>query len=118
MPPTIAARWITCEQPLEAAQIAGVDLAALAHPLRRRALVGDADLPVGVGDQAAHDSGADRAGAAGDEDAVHGRLRLAAPWRPAPFGPPDLRWRTAASRGEGRTRVFCRLVRGGARTDE
>ena len=78
MPPTIAARWMTCEQPLrgrarlvEVAQVAGVDLAALAHPVRRLALVGDADLVVGVAQQAADDGRADRAGAAGDEDAVH-----------------------------------------------
>ena len=78
IPPTIAARWITCVQPaiavrasVEVAQVAGVDLAALAHPLRRRALVGDADLPVGIAQQPAHDGRADRAGASGDEDAVH-----------------------------------------------
>ena len=76
MPPTIAARWMTCEQPrdrlarlVEVAQVAAVDLAALAHPVGRRALVGDADLARGVAQQAAHDGRADRAGAAGDEDA-------------------------------------------------
>ena len=64
---------------VEVAQVARVDLAALAHPLRRRALVGDADLPVGVAQQAADDGRADRAGAAGDEDAVHaGRGAMAA----------------------------------------
>ncbi len=78
MPPTIAARWMTCVQPLVAvracsriAQIAGVDLAALAHPLRGQALVGDAHLIGGVGEQAPDDGGADRAGAAGDEDPAH-----------------------------------------------
>ena len=44
---------------------------------RRLALVGDADLEVGVAQQPAHDRGADRAGAAGDEDAVH-RAQLSA----------------------------------------
>ena len=62
---------------VELAQVAGVDLAALAHPLRRRALVGDADLPVGIAQQPPHDGRADRAGASGDEDAVHRRSRLA-----------------------------------------
>ncbi len=55
------------------AQVAAVDLAALAHPHRRLALVGDADLEVGVAQQAPDDRGADRAGAAGDEDAAHAR---------------------------------------------
>ena len=55
----------------EVAQVAAVDLAALAHPLRGLALVGDADLERGIAEQAAHDGRADRAGAAGDEDAVH-----------------------------------------------
>ena len=71
---------MTCVQPArrlarlgEVAQVARVDLAALAHPVRRRALVGDAHLPVGVAQQPAHDRGADRAGAAGDEDAAHRR---------------------------------------------
>ena len=52
IPPTIAARWITCVQPATAArasssvaQVAGVDLAGLAHPGGRLALVGDAHLP-------------------------------------------------------------------------
>ena len=62
---------------VELAQVAGVHLAALAHPGRRRALVGDAHLPVGIAQQPAHDGGADRAGASGDEDAVHRRSRLA-----------------------------------------
>ena len=39
--------------------------------LRRLALVGDPHLEVGVAQQAPHDRGADRAGAAGDEDPVH-----------------------------------------------
>ena len=39
----------------------------------RLALVGDADLPVGVAEQPAHDRRADRAGAARDEDAAHVR---------------------------------------------
>ena len=78
MPPTMAARWTTCEQPahggpglLGHAQVAGVDLAAFAHPLGRGALVGDADLVGGVGQQVPHDGGADRAGAAGDQDPAH-----------------------------------------------
>ncbi len=37
------------------------------------ALVGDADLEVGVAEQAPDDRRADRAGAAGDEDAAHVR---------------------------------------------
>ena len=37
------------------------------------ALVGHADLEVGIAEQAPHDRGADRAGAAGDEDAAHVR---------------------------------------------
>src|SRR5262249_10874131 len=57
---------------LQDAQVAGVDLAALAHPRGRRALVGDADLVVGIAQQPAHDGGADRAGSAGDQDTVHG----------------------------------------------
>ncbi len=60
---------------LELAQVAGVDLAALAHPLRRRALVGDAHLVGGVGEQPPDDRGADRAGAAGDQHAAHARVR-------------------------------------------
>ena len=60
---------------LELAQVAGVDLAALAHPLRRGALVGDAHLVGGVGQQPPHDRGADRAGAAGDQHAAHARRR-------------------------------------------
>jgi hypothetical protein len=55
------------------AQVARVDLAALAHPVRGRPLVGDADLEVGVAEQPPHDRRADRAGASGDEDAAHAR---------------------------------------------
>jgi hypothetical protein len=55
------------------AQVADVDLARLAHPARRRALVGHADLPVRIAEQPPHDRGADRAGPAGDEDAAHVR---------------------------------------------
>ena len=55
----------------EVAQVAAVDLAALADPLRRLALVADPDLERGVAQQAAHDRGADRAGTAGDEDPAH-----------------------------------------------
>ena len=58
---------------VEHAQVAAVDLAALAHPHRRLALVGDAHLEVGIAQQAPDDRGADRAGAAGDEDATHAR---------------------------------------------
>jgi hypothetical protein len=74
MPPTIAARWMTCEQPSTArgvAQVAGVHLARLPHPVRRLALVGDAHLPVGVTHEAADHGGADGARAARDEDARH-----------------------------------------------
>ena len=66
MQPRVAAR--ACA---ELAQVAGVHLAALAHPLRRVALVGDAHLVGGVGEQAPDDRGADRAGAAGDEHPAH-----------------------------------------------
>ncbi len=52
IPPTIAARCTMRSQPASArarlvgvAQVAGVDLGSLAHPLRRRALVGDAHAP-------------------------------------------------------------------------
>src|SRR5205085_2446032 len=55
---------------LERAQVAGVDLAALADPLGRLALVADADLEGGVAQQSAHHRRADRPGAAGDEDAA------------------------------------------------
>src|SRR3954449_3378724 len=58
---------------VQLAQVARVDLAALAHPLRRQPLVGDADLPGGVAQQAADDGRADRAGAAGDEHPPHAR---------------------------------------------
>ena len=53
------------------AQVAGVHLAAFAHPLGGGALVGDAHLVGGVGQQVPHDGGADRAGPAGDEDPAH-----------------------------------------------
>ena len=61
------------------AQVAGVDLAALAHPLRRLALVGHPHLERRIAQQAPDDRGADRAGAAGHQDP----LRTAA--RPLPF---------------------------------
>ena len=55
---------------------------------RRRALVGDADLPGGVAQKAADDGRADGAGAAGDEDAVHRALEASDggenPPRPGP----------------------------------
>jgi hypothetical protein len=53
------------------AQVAGVDLAALAHPLRRLALIGYADLELRVAQQAPDDRGADRAGAACHQDPAH-----------------------------------------------
>ena len=56
---------------VERAQVARVDLAALAHPVGRRALVGHAHLEVRVAQQAAHDRRADRAGAPGDQDPAH-----------------------------------------------
>ena len=78
IPPTIAARWITCEQPSTAAcalgrvaQVGGVDLAPLAHPQRRPPVVGDPDLPLAVGEQPPDDGRADRPGAAGDQHAAH-----------------------------------------------
>jgi hypothetical protein len=55
----------------DVAQVARVDLARLAHPLGRLALVGHANLPLRVGDQAAHDGAADRPGAACYEDSRH-----------------------------------------------
>jgi hypothetical protein len=60
---------------LEHAQVALVDLAALGDPRRGGALVGDADLPVAVAQQAAHDRGADRAGATRHQDARHAAVR-------------------------------------------
>ena len=57
----------------DVAQVADVDLAALAHPVGRRPLVGHADLPVRIAQQPPDDGGADRAGAAGDEHAPHVR---------------------------------------------
>jgi hypothetical protein len=64
---------------VELAQVARVHLAALAHPVRRRTLIADAHLPVGIAQQPAHDRRADRAGAAGDEHARHRRQRVARP---------------------------------------
>ena len=61
----------------QVAQVGGVDLAPLAHPLRRLALVGHADLEARVAQQPPHDGGADRAGAPGDEDAVHAPVSAA-----------------------------------------
>ena len=58
---------------VEHAQVAGVHLAPLAHPVGRLALVGHAHLEVRIAQQTAHDRGTDGAGAAGDEDPVHGR---------------------------------------------
>ena len=58
---------------VDVAQVAGVDFGPLAHPVRRLALVRDADLPVGIAQQPAHDRRADRAGAARDEHAAHVR---------------------------------------------
>ena len=58
-------------------QVAGVDLAALAHPVGRDALVGDADLEGRIAEQPTDDGLADRAGAAGDENAIHRAARLA-----------------------------------------
>ena len=62
----------------ELAQVARVDLAALAHPVRRGPLVGDLDLEGRVAQQPADHGLADRAGAAGDENAVHEERRLGA----------------------------------------
>ncbi len=53
---------------VELAQIAGVDLAGLAHPLRRLAEVRDAHREVRLAQQAPDYRGADRAGSARDED--------------------------------------------------
>ena len=53
------------------AQVARVDRAALAHPLRRRALVAHAHLISGIREQPPNDCGADRSGAARDEHAAH-----------------------------------------------
>ena len=55
---------------VEVAQVAGMDLAALAHPGRRRSRWSDTRTSQsGSREQAPHDRGADRAGAAGHEDA-------------------------------------------------
>ena len=56
---------------IEVAQVARVDLAALAHPLGRGPLVGHAHLEPGVSQQTAHDRRSDGAGAAGDEHPAH-----------------------------------------------
>ena len=53
------------------AQVARVDRAALAHPLRRGALVAHAHLIGRIREQPSHDRAADRSGAAGDEHAAH-----------------------------------------------
>jgi len=55
------------------AQVTGVDLGALADPVRRVALVADAYLEVRVAEQLTHDRLPDHAGAAGDENATHCR---------------------------------------------
>ena len=66
MQPSIAARASSRSRrsPVWTSQPSRIHCGALA-------LVGDAHLEVGVAQQPAHDGGADRAGAAGDEDAVH-----------------------------------------------
>ena len=74
-----------------------MDLAALAHPLRRVALVGDAHLEGRVAQQAPDDRGADRAGAAGDEDAAHPAAPRRRPRRPRALRPRRRR-RTPARR--------------------
>jgi hypothetical protein len=56
---------------VEHPQVAAMDLAALAHPPRGLALVGDADLVGRVAQEPADDRGADGAGTAGDEDTLH-----------------------------------------------
>jgi len=48
-----------------------VDLAALREPLRRFALIGDANVPSRVGKQPPHDGLADRSGAAGYKNLGH-----------------------------------------------
>ena len=60
---------------LELAQIAFEHLAALRHPVRRRPVVGDADLEARVAQQAADDGRADRPGPAGDQHPGHRRPR-------------------------------------------
>ena len=60
-----------CARLVREQQVAGVDLAGLPHPGGRLALVGDPHLEAAVGEQAAHDRRADRAGAAGDEHPAH-----------------------------------------------
>ena len=54
------------------AQVAGVDLARLAHPGGRLELVRDPHLPLGVADQPPDDGGADGPGTARDEHSPHG----------------------------------------------
>ena len=80
MPPTIAARWMTWLQPVIAVRASLMVRRSprwISQPSRiqsrRLALVGDPDLEGRVAQQAAHDGLTDRAGAAGDENAVHGR---------------------------------------------
>ena len=74
MPPALTATWITWVQPSIAArlgrraQVAGVHLAPLPHPLRRRHLVRDAHLVGRVRQQVPCDGGAYRAGSTRDED--------------------------------------------------
>ncbi len=55
----------------QVAQVAGMKLAALAHPVGRRAMVADADLPVLITQQPPDDRGADRSGAARHEHPAH-----------------------------------------------
>ena len=56
---------------VQLAQITSLDLAALAHPARRDAVIRDSDLEFRIGQQAPHDGRADRAGAARHEHARH-----------------------------------------------
>ncbi len=56
---------------LELTQVAGVHLAALAHPLRGWALVRDTHVVCRVCQEPSDDRGADRTGAAGDEHTGH-----------------------------------------------
>ena len=74
----------------QVAQIGRVDLTALAHPLRRLALIGDPDLEARIGEQTPDDRRSDEAGAAGDQDAIHGRRRLAGRRGVAPAAPFEL----------------------------
>ena len=52
-------------------EIPGVDLAALAQPLRQRTVVARPQLPFGVAEDPAGDRRAERARPVGDEDPVH-----------------------------------------------